>query len=186
MVLALTIVSVVAAATLGYVAELTMPRIRENALRELRQGISDVLPGLKDYEVRHQEEAFQIYEGKDEAGEIVGYAIVRTGAGFADSIKLIFGVSQDFSKIYFLKVLEQKETPGLGAKIMDELSFLQFWKDKSIREPIEYAKPPRPKERLAENEVNAITGATISSQAVVAAVNLAVKEAKKLMEEAHE
>ena len=183
MVVVLTVVSAVAAALLGYVAELTTPLIRAHALRELKQGISDVLPGLKDYEERFKEEDFEIYEGKDEGGKTVGYAIVRKGAGFSDSIKLIFGVNEDFSKIYSLKVLEQKETPGLGAKIMDKRSFLQFWQDKSLAEPIEYAKPPKPGEHLEDNEVNAITGATISSEAVVAAVNHAVEDARKVIGE---
>jgi electron transport complex protein RnfG len=183
MVVVLTVVSAVAAALLGYVAELTTPLIRAHALRELKQGISDVLPGLKDYEERFKEEHFEIYEGKDEGGKTVGYAIVRKGAGFSDSIKLIFGVNEDFSKIYSLKVLEQKETPGLGAKIMDKRSFLQFWQDKSLAEPIEYSKPPKPGEHLEENEVNAITGATISSEAVVAAVNHAVEDARKVIGE---
>jgi electron transport complex protein RnfG len=186
MVVVLTLVSVVAAAVLGYVAELTTPRIEAHALRELRQGISDVLPGLQDYEARFKEEDFEVYEGKNEEGDTVGFAIVRYGAGFSDSIKLIFGVSTDFSKIYSLKVLEQKETPGLGAKIMQEKPFLQFWRGVSIAEPIRYAKPPRPKEQLEENEINAITGATISSEAVVAAVNDAVDEAKKVIGESHE
>jgi electron transport complex protein RnfG len=186
MVVVLTLVSVVAAALLGYVAELTTPRIREHALRELRQGISDVLPGLQDYEERLKEEDFQIYEGKNEEGNTVGFAIVRSGAGFSDSIKLIFGVSPDFSKIYSLKVLEQKETPGLGAKIMQERPFLQFWRGVSIAQPIHYAKPPRPKEQLEESEINAITGATISSEAVVAAVNRAVVDAKKIIGVSHE
>ncbi|MBW1895450.1 MAG: RnfABCDGE type electron transport complex subunit G [Deltaproteobacteria bacterium] len=186
MVVVLTLVSVVAAALLSYVAELTTPLIREHALRELRQGISDVLPGLQDYEERFKEDGFEIYEGKNEEGNTVGFAIVRTGAGFSDTIKLIFGVSADFSKIYSLKVLEQKETPGLGAKIVRELPFLQFWRGVSIAEPIRYAKPPRPKEQLEENEINAITGATISSEAVVAAVNNAVEDAKKIIGETHE
>jgi electron transport complex protein RnfG len=186
MVVVLTLVSVVAAALLGYVAELTTPLIREHALRELRQGISDVLPGLKDYEERFKEDNFEIYEGKNETGRTVGYAIVKKGAGFSDSIKLIFGVNEDFSKIYSLKVLEQKETPGLGAKITEDRTFLQFWLNLSIAKPVRYAKPPRTKEQLEENEINAITGATISSEAVVLAVNQAVEEAKKRIGATHE
>ena len=186
MVLVLTLIAVVAAGLLGYVAELTQPRIRENALRELRQGISDVLPGLKDYQERFKEDKFEIYEGKNEAGKTVGYAIVRSGAGFSDRIKLIFGVNEDLSKIFSLKVLEQKETPGLGAKITDELHFLQFWQDKSITGPIRYAKPPRARDDLREHEVNAVTGATISSEAVVQTVNRAVEDARKVLGNGHE
>ena len=186
MVLVLTLIAVIAAGLLGYVAELTQPRIRENALRELRQGINDVLPGLKDYEERFKEEKFEIYEGKNEAGNTVGFAIVRSGAGFSDRIRLIFGVNDNLSKIYSLKVLEQKETPGLGAKITDEVYFLQFWQDKSITGPVRYAKPPRAREDLKENEVNAVTGATISSEAVVETVNRAVEDARKILGEVHE
>jgi electron transport complex protein RnfG len=186
MVVVLTLVSVVAAALLGFVAELTTPRIEAHALRELRQGINDVLPGLQDYEERFKGEDFEIYEGKNEEGDTVGFAIVRSGAGFSDSIKLIFGVSADFSKIYSLKILKQKETPGLGAKIIQERPFLRFWRGVSIAEPIRYAKPPKPKEQLEESEINAITGATISSEAVVAAVNHAVADAKKMIGESHE
>ena len=181
MVLVLTLIAVIAAGLLAYVAESTQPRIRENARRELRQGISDVLPGIKDYKEIFKDEKSEIYAGRNDHGEIVGYAIVRTGAGFSDRIKLIFGVSEDLSKIYSLRILEQKETPGLGAKITDESTFLRFWHNRSATQPIRYAKPPRSEAELKENEVNAITGATISSQAIVETVNRALVDARRII-----
>lgn len=186
MILVLTLTAVVAAGLVGFVAQQTAPLIRENAARQLKQGINDVLPGLKDYEERFKADGLEIYEGKDHSGKTVGYAIVKAGAGFSDRIKLIFGIDSNLSEIHALKVLEHKETPGLGAKITDQLIFLQFWQGKSVARPIRYAKPPRPRENLKENEVNAVTGATISSEAVVAAVNDAVADAKKILGETNE
>jgi electron transport complex protein RnfG len=157
----------------------TQPFIEKNAQEALKNAISEVLPDIAAYNEVTKEDNFRIYEGKTSSGGTLGYAIYTSGAGFQDKIVVIFGVDKDFSNILSLKVLEQKETPGLGAKIMDENAFLQFWKNKSLAKELTYAKPAKPKANLGESEINAISGATISSKAVVGIINGAITVAKK-------
>jgi Na+-translocating ferredoxin:NAD+ oxidoreductase subunit G len=177
----LTLISVIAGGLLTLFALYTGPRIEENARRALQAAISDVLPGIESYREVKNSENFRIYEGKNAAGRCIGYAIYSADSGFQDKIALIFSVSPDLARIHSLAVLEQKETPGLGAKIADEQFFLQFWREKSLRQPVTFAKPPKARKDLGDSEINAISGATISSKAVVGIVNRAIVEARQCL-----
>lgn len=178
-VIVLTAISVIAGALLTGVALYTGPYIEANARAALRQAVSDVLPGVQEFKLLFDGPSFRIYEGRAGDGKPVGYALYRADSGFQDKIALIVGVSPDLQRVFSLSILEQKETPGLGAKIADEKAFLQFWRGKSLARPIAWAKPPKPADRLGPSEVNAISGATISSKAVVRMVNDALAEARR-------
>jgi Na+-translocating ferredoxin:NAD+ oxidoreductase RnfG subunit len=83
-----------------------------------------------------------------------------------------------------MTILEQLETPGLGAKIKDIESFLKYWEGKNPSQPLTLRKPAvSSEEELAASEVNTITGATISSQAVLDMVNLAMEKLRTLESE---
>jgi electron transport complex protein RnfG len=69
-------------------------------------------------------------------------------------------------------VLEQLETPGLGAEIDGE-KFVSQFRGLATRPPISYVKGKAPEK---DNEVQAITGATISSKAVVDIINKTIKQ----------
>ena len=77
------------------------------------------------------------------------------------------GVSQDYSKIYGIEILDSQETPGLGQEITSA-PFRRQFKGLSARPAITYVKG---KPRSAPNQIEAITGATISSKAVVSMLN---------------
>ncbi|HPR62984.1 MAG TPA: FMN-binding protein [Thermoanaerobaculia bacterium] len=177
-VLILVIVCLVIGGSVSYFAAYTQPMIERNAREALKKAVNEVLPGVDSFEEIVPGDSFRVYKGKDAGGNTIGYAIYRVGVGFQDKIALIFGVDPDMTKIFALNILDQKETPGLGAKITDDKAFLGFWKEKSLTSPISYAKPPRPADALSDSQINAISGATISSDAVVKIVNAAVEEAR--------
>ena len=81
--------------------------------------------------------------------------------------------------MFGLRVLNQKETPGLGTKIAEEKFTGQF-KGLSIEPKIAYVKNKKPEK---PNEIQAVTGATISSRAVVNAVNARVAAVLDILKE---
>jgi electron transport complex protein RnfG len=112
-----------------------------------------------------------IYLGYDESGNKIGYAMAHREAGFQDFIKLIFGYDVKAKRLLGMKILESKETPGLGDKIYLDLEFVgQF---DGVETPLNGVKKG---ERGEKSDVEMITGATISSKAVIRIINNAIDE----------
>jgi len=160
----------------------TKPRIERNRAEALEAAIFRVVDGARSrtaFVVRGtelvpyegpkgtlpQEEA--VYAGYDESGALVGFAIPAEGSGFQDTIKLLYGVEPSGDHIVGMEVLESRETPGLGDKIMKDADFLASFRDLAVKPPIVAVKTGR----THPNEVDAISGATISSNAVVRILN---------------
>ncbi len=158
---------------------ITLPRIEANQAAALRRAVFQVLPGSRKLErfvwqggrlVEQEEEKAgeeAVYAGYDSAGAFVGYAVPAEGSGFQDTIKLIFGFKPKAGEIVGMQILESRETPGLGDKIGKDPDFARNFDDLAVEPAVKLVKGGR----HAGNEVDAITGATISSTAVVKIVN---------------
>jgi electron transport complex protein RnfG len=162
---------------------LTQPRILRNQAEALNAAIFLVLPGtveIKTYVVRENELVFfeapegrlpteqAVFAGHREDGSLVGYAVPADGPGFMDTIKLIYGYDPSRRAIVGMQVLDSRETPGLGDKIITDPGFHRNFEALAI-EPEIVAVKKGAKEQ--PNEVDCITGATISSEAVVGILN---------------
>lgn len=112
------------------------------------------------------------YSLKSAAGENLGYAIQFVGGGFADKISLLVSVGPGVEEILGIAVLKSSETPGFGDKISDPVWQEQF-AGVPAGEKLEVVKTGDA-ERV-DNQIVAITGATISSDAVTTIVNKAVQ-----------
>jgi electron transport complex protein RnfG len=162
----------------------TAPLIERNRAEALEAAIYRVLPGAqsrKAFVVREgalapfegpggslpREEA--VYAGFDGEGKPLGFAIPAEGPGFQDTIKLIYGYDPARRRVVGMEVLESKETPGLGDKIFKDQDFVATFRDLAIDPEVVLVK----KGRKQDNEVDAISGATISSGAVVRIINRA-------------
>jgi electron transport complex protein RnfG len=184
MILVLTLVGLIAGGFLSGVAKLTREKIALNIQKEIEEAIIKVVPGTTQNQKLYEEEDLTIYEGKDESGQPTGYAVQTTGIGFQDKITLLYGIDKSRTKIIGLTIIDQKETPGLGAKITDRDVFLRFWKDRDINQPLSLRKPPANSlEELGPSEVNSITGATISSRKVLEIVNFSLERMGELQQE---
>ena len=184
MVVVLTGVGLLSGGFLASVGILTKDRIALNKKMEIERAIVSVVPGSVAGETLYEEKEFIVYGGKNEAGDLQGFAIYTSGIGFQDKIVLMIGVDASLSRLNSLAVLDQKETPGLGAKITDRPSFLVYWENKDFTRTFSLRKPPAPApESLSASEVNTITGATISSEAVLSIVNAAREKVRALREE---
>ena len=184
MVVVLTAVGLISGGLLSVVNMLTAERIELNRQREIEEAITRVVPGTVSSATLYEEDKFTVYVGRDAADQELGYAIYASGTGFQDVIVLMFGTDPAIEKIFFMTILEQKETPGLGAKITDQEGSLRFWQDKDIQQPLTLRKPAvGSAEELGSSEVNAITGATISSDKVLGIVNLSLERLRQIKQE---
>lgn len=120
----------------------------------------------------------RIYAGYDQNGQAVGYAIIAAAPGFADVITLIYGYDLASDRVIGMKVLENKETPGLGDRIVKDSAFVREFSRVAI--PLKGVKAGAGKG--AANEVDLITGATISSRTVIAIVNRSIEKTKPLIQ----
>ena len=112
-------------------------------------------------------QADRVFLGYDDAGAPVGFAVTGEKSGYQDVIRLIFGYDHQTRSLIAMKVLESKETPGLGDKIFKDLAFVGGFEGASA--PITQVKPG---ERSGDpSEVETITGATISSATVITIIN---------------
>jgi electron transport complex protein RnfG len=116
------------------------------------------------------DDADRVWLGRRPDGTPVGWAVLSEGSGFADTIRLIFGWDAKTKRILALRVLENKETPGLGDKIGKE-PFAAGFRDReaSAGTPLKGVKVDSTPN--AANEVDTITGATVSSRAVIRIIN---------------
>lgn len=121
--------------------------------------------------------AADVREGLDASGGRTGWVFVAEGAGFADVIRLVVAVDPKFEKIYGFSVLACSETPGFGDKITIKNGFY----------PSQYQGAPAGMFTLVkvgdaakiDNEIVAITGATVTSRAVVDIMNTFVVQIKE-------
>ncbi len=165
--------------------QLTAEKIRQNRVDQLRGAVLAVVPGATQMRVFEMSDTGltaldevpatpgrQCYAGYDEQGEFKGVAVPTSGMGFADIIRVLYGVDPRSSRVIGYTVLETKETPGLGDKIMKNTGFLANFEglDVSLNEqgtalehPVEIVKPGQ---KTEDWQIDTITGATISSKAV--------------------
>jgi electron transport complex protein RnfG len=120
---------------------------------------------------------YTVYEAL-ENGKRAGWVVKSSGPGYADKIELLVGLDANADKISGLFVLEQKETPGLGNKVGD-LKWRNQFIGKPASDPLAVTKTGASK----PDEIDAVTGATISSRSVVQIVNTALADLRPLLEE---
>ena len=177
MVLSLTIIALGAATCLGFVYELTKKPIELSILNKKLDAIKLVVPpftndpnGERFKLPTGDGDSLEVYPAKN-GDSVVGYAInTYSDKGFGGRISLMVGFKPDGS-IINIRVLEQKETPGLGTK-MTEPSFKDQFNDK---DPGKFAL----KVKKDGGQVDAITAATISSRAFCDAVSRAYNTLEK-------
>ncbi len=113
----------------------------------------------------------RVFVGYDQSGKAIGFAIPASGPGFQDNLKLIFGYDPATEQLIGMKLVDQRETPGIGDRIEKDLAFVQEFA--GPRTPIEGVKAGRGQGNA--HAVDMITGATISSRAVIAIINKRVQ-----------
>ncbi|UZE92244.1 MAG: FMN-binding protein [Methanosarcinales archaeon] len=159
----LTLIVVIAASVLTVTYEVTERRISAN--NELAPVFSQVMPGAAQFKpVVGEGNEIVYYEAYNEEGRLIGYTFVAEKEGFKGPIEIVGGVDLNY-KVTAIMVIKQTETPGLGAKIATP-GFQGQFSGVSVEEL----------NLSPEGKIDAVTGATISSQAVVDAIREKVTE----------
>lgn len=114
------------------------------------------------------------FAGWDAEGRLVGVAVEGSGMGYQDIIRLLYGYSPDKQAVIGIKVLESRETPGLGTRVETDPAFLANFEALDVRLDASGQALAHPIEAVKQGEksdpwqVDCITGATITSEAVTA------------------
>lgn len=161
-------ITLTAGVLLGVTNELTKEAILENS-KINKEDLAIIMPkatAIEDTDLKLSEEGpiKEAYKAKSGENEI-GYVFKVTTKGFHGPVDLFVAVSSE-DKITGMKVSSHSETPGLGARIEEE-SFRSKFTDLPINELVEIVKTTPSK----ENEVDGISGATVSSKAIGTAIN---------------
>ena len=146
------------------------PRIEQNEKDKLNNLMRGLISETKDFQIVI--EGVQI-PGKK--GKSTGFALVATGPGFADKIKLVIAVDTRCERFLGFKVLSSNETPGFGDRINEDCFGDQF-KEAPVGD-LELVKTGDAK--IIDSEIVAISGATVSSEAVVEIFNAYIDKVKE-------
>jgi len=202
--LVITVICAVAAAALAYTYALTKDRIRESKRSDLVRGLEKVLPPekksiemrtLPGVTAREPEDDQKLYiarENADQTGPALGYAAIGSAQGYSSKVKVIVGVDTE-RRIIAARILDQQETPGLGERAREVPATKTLWQalaglfhgsegdGAELSPPFQQQFSGKTWQQLeltrdadSQDRIVQLTGATITSRAVVNAAKDAI------------
>lgn len=165
-------ITAVAGLFLSLVHSLTAEAITRQKILQKEKALAVVLPDVDFLEVENKSKenypnVLSVFEAKTKDGEQAGYAFLVNGKGYGGVISVMVGVNKE-GQLTGMDILNHSETPGLGAEA-DQEPFKSQIVGKKATEKLLVAKGSSDGQK-----VDAISGATITSEAVVTAINEAV------------
>lgn len=122
-------------------------------------------------------EATQVFEALSAGKQPVGWSFRVHGSGFSGDIELVMAADRDFQKIMGYSVLVSSETPGFGDQMKND-----YYRNQFVNVPTERLTLSKTGDPAAiDAQIVAITGATVTSQAVVDTINTFVVQIKDQM-----
>lgn len=172
--ISLFLICLVATILLGVANEVTKDKTAENAIINEQKSQKDVMADAASFgdkkegtcKFEDEETSYNYIEAYDKDGNIIGYVFITTSTGYGGNISTMTGIDTD-GKVTGVEFLEINETVGLGMNA-DKDSFKEQFIG-LIKGIVVTKNQP------AENEVKALTGATITSKATTKGVNIALE-----------
>lgn len=165
----LFLICIVVTALLGLTNSVTAPQIERLAAETEAAAKQEVLKSAERFseakEIEKDGTIYTYYEGKASDGGLAGYVFATSAKGYGGDISVMVGVAAD-GTVAGVNILSISETAGLGMNAKNE-SFLQQFTGKSGKIGVQ-------KNGSSETEIQALTGATITSKAMTSAVNQAL------------
>ena len=189
MLLTLGGISMLAGFLVVLAVQITEPMIAENQRIAIEQAVFQVVPGAtsrKDFFIDEQglssadapdPAGEKIYAAYDDQGSLKGIAVQTEATGYQDVIRILYGYDPTCQCVIGIKVLKMTETPGLGDKIAFDPGFLRNFESldatlnaagDALAHAIEAVKHGN---KTHPWQIDAISGATISSNAVGRMIN---------------
>jgi len=174
----------------------TLPRIERHKGEVVQAAVREVLAGPASFDTLYDYHGAlakvlpagtstkgleRIFLGHDAAGKRVGFALSGTENGFQDPVTVMVGYDAQARRLIAMKVISNKETPGLGNKIESDSAFVHGFVN--AKAPLAGVKE---RGKNGPNDVVMITGATISSRAVIRIINHSISRWQPLMDAYHE
>ena len=182
--LILFLITAILAALLAFVNEKTAPLIEENAAAAEAKALITVMPDAADFEECEVTadligiaeeiggEIEKAYIAKDASGSVIGVCVITVTTGYDIGIRSVTGVDTSLT-VTGVDIISMNETPGLGANA-DREDFRAQYEGKSGTVDVV-------KTAAGESSIQAIAGATKTSNGVTRGVNIALKAAEILL-----
>ena len=163
-------VTAVTGILLGLVEDVTSKAILQAEIEARNEAYKIVMPtgkSFEDVEAKADDFVTGVVKASDESG-VVGWCVNVSSKGYGGMVGFVVGITKD-GAVKAINILSHSETPGLGAKSTEPEFYTQF-NDKD-KLPLKVVKGSASN----PDEISAISGATITSNAVTDGVNGAVK-----------
>ena len=157
----LSLICVIVTGALAATNEVTAPIITEATIAAENAARAEVLPEADSFspvEGITVEGVSAVYTADNGAGA----AITASAKGYGGDVVVMVGIGSD-GNITSIEVTEQKETQGIGSKVVGDPEYLARYNGLSAAEPL-----------VLNEDVDAVTSSTVSSTAVINAVNAAI------------
>lgn len=178
----LFLITAISAALLSFVNGKTAPLIEKNALVKEQAALKTVMPDAASFEdgsldcatgigIDDSNKISKIFIAKDTDGNSIGVCVITETTGYDVGIQTVTGVNADL-QVTGIDIIAMNETPGLGAKAAED-SFKSQYSGKSGEIVVS-------KSSASDTEIQAISGATKTSNGVTRGVNMALKVAEMI------
>ncbi|UCC94807.1 MAG: FMN-binding protein [Candidatus Omnitrophota bacterium] len=165
----LTFTCLLCAFFLAFVHSIAKEKIELNEKAKIENAIMKLAPSTREIE-QIEHEGQLVYKLFDSQEALIGYAFIAQGQGYQGTIKILTVIDSSLKILEGFEIIDSVETPGLGARITED-TFCNQFKRLAVSPKIVYTK-----EKVKEkNEIQAITGATVSSKAVVNILNTGIE-----------
>ena len=166
--ISLFVICLVVAVSLAFTNSITATKIAENEAKSQQESMTIVCPDATKFELIAETEDGSVFKGTNDKGDVVGYAVSTLSSGYGGQIKVMTGIATDSTIINIDVYYNDDETPGLGKNTSNEdftSRFIGLLTSDSIVVDKDYVGEGQ--------KVDAVTSSTISSRAVIDAVNKA-------------
>lgn len=171
----LTSVCIICAFFLSVANSITKVKIELNAKIKIEKAIAILAPATSAI----KEVAFDggtLYQLFNNQKKLLGFAFLAQGQGYQGLIKILTVINPSLGKLEGIEIVESLETPGLGAKIQDE-GFKNQFQNLNVSGEIVSIKD----DVARNNQIKAITGATVSSISVVNILNKKIAKLREML-----
>lgn len=176
----LFVFTAVASGALAFTYAATKERIERQKFLDKIKGALQAFPAAESSEwIKENKDLLKAVKKKfpdaatvfevSEKGKALGFVVEVLPKGYGGPVSTMVGISLD-GKVTGVKVVEHKETPGLGSEVVENKQFLKKFLGKDPEDPVKIGK-----------DIDAVSGATISSRAVTNAVRMALDIYKEVL-----